>query len=346
MPALTPEAIQRSGASANGIVHRLWLDVWGVWDTGWYLNIAQNGYTTSLSEHGGANYGFFPLFPWLMRAVGTLVGNNYIGGLIVANLAFLAGCFVFYRMVERKYDENVAHRAVKYLFLFPTAFIFSAVFSESLFLLCMVLAFYFARQDKWFRAGLFGGCAALTRSIGVIIVLPLFYEYLSLRKFSIRNLRSDILFLGLVPMGLGLFAFLNYRLTGDFLAFSHIQQTGWGHEWSNPLRVLWDSLFDGDRIHLINGLFSIGMMLILIVSIRWIGFSWWLMGMILMLFPPLAGDVCMNSMLRYAAAVFPVPIALARTRDDTAWGELLTITLALSQGFLMVFWTAGFTLIV
>ena len=35
-----------------------------------------------------------------------------------------------------------------------------------------------------------------------------------------------------------------------------------------------------------------------------------------------------------------------RIGDDTAWGELLTITLALSQGFLMVFWTAGFILIV
>jgi hypothetical protein len=24
---------------------RLWLDIWGVWDTGWYLDIAANGYS-------------------------------------------------------------------------------------------------------------------------------------------------------------------------------------------------------------------------------------------------------------------------------------------------------------
>ena len=39
-----------------------WLNIWGVWDTGWYLNIAQNWYNNILNGHGGANYGFFPLY--------------------------------------------------------------------------------------------------------------------------------------------------------------------------------------------------------------------------------------------------------------------------------------------
>ena len=66
-----------------------------------------------------------------------------------------------------------------------------------------------------------------------------------------------------MPIGLSLFAFLNYRLTGDFLAFSHIQQTGWGHEWTNPFSVLLGSLVDGDPLHFINGIFSITAVVVL-----------------------------------------------------------------------------------
>ena len=42
------------------VTKNVWLDIWGVWDTGWYLNIAQNWNTIDINSHGGANYGYFP----------------------------------------------------------------------------------------------------------------------------------------------------------------------------------------------------------------------------------------------------------------------------------------------
>lgn len=53
---------------------------------------------------------------------------------------------------------------------FPTAFFFLAPYGESLFLLLSVLAFREARHDRWWGVALFGALAALTRSVGVLLV--------------------------------------------------------------------------------------------------------------------------------------------------------------------------------
>ena len=55
--------------------HRI-LAVWGVWDTGWYLNIAHRGYSPKISTNeqtkNQANFAFFPLFPLSIRFLGKL----------------------------------------------------------------------------------------------------------------------------------------------------------------------------------------------------------------------------------------------------------------------------------
>ena len=323
-----------------------WLNIWGVWDTGWYLNIAQNWYNNILNSHGGANYGFFPLYPFLMRILGFIVGNNFISGLLISNLAFLFGAYVLHKLVSHQSGSETADRAVLFMFLFPTAFIFSAVFSESLFVLCMISAFYFANRNRWFLAGLFGGLVALTRSVGVFISLPLLLLYLQNRSFNLHKIRADILCLAFVPLGLGVFCLQCYLVTGDFLAFAHIQQTGWGHELTNPLMVLWRSLGDGNILHLCNGIFSISMISIICIGIRQIPLAYWLMAMILMIFPPLAGHTCMNSMLRYSLVVFPIYILCAKIPVHSWYYQLIVISLSMLQGALMVFWTNSFDLII
>jgi len=105
-------------------------------------------------------------------------------------------------------------------------------------------------------------------------------------------------------------------------------------------------LADGDSLHLFNGLFSITAIVVLSIGIRKIGFSFWLMGMILLLFPPLAGKVCMNSMLRYVLVVFPFYLMFAKISENPIWNWVLGTTLAILQGILMVFWTNGYHLII
>ena len=58
------------------------------------------------------------------------------------------------------------------------SFFFSAVYTESLFLALSAGCFYLARRERWVWAGVLGGLAAATRSIGVLLVVPLAVLYL------------------------------------------------------------------------------------------------------------------------------------------------------------------------
>jgi hypothetical protein len=59
-------------AAARGwqFTSRGWLDIWGRWDAGWYMQIALNGYTPSPGyETVQGSIAFFPLFPMSVRGV-------------------------------------------------------------------------------------------------------------------------------------------------------------------------------------------------------------------------------------------------------------------------------------
>ncbi|WP_269851356.1 hypothetical protein [Methanosarcina horonobensis] len=159
--------------------NNVWLDIWGVWDTGWYLDISQNGYTARPLDElisFQTNVVFFPLYPLLMRFLGSIIGNQYTAGVIISNFSLIVACIYLYKLVRLDSDESSAFRSVKYLLLFPISFILSGVFTESLYLALALMCFYYARTGKWQLAGIFGFFLSLTRSVGVLIVLPLLYE--------------------------------------------------------------------------------------------------------------------------------------------------------------------------
>lgn len=139
------------------------------WDGFWYALIAIEGY-----DYHPAATAFWPLYPWSMRVVSAVLPlRTETAGWLLANIAFVAALVVLYRLARLEWGEGVARRAVLLLALFPTAYYFSAVYSESFFLLFSLLAFYWARTGRWWQAGLAGVLAALTRNVGVLLVLPL-----------------------------------------------------------------------------------------------------------------------------------------------------------------------------
>ena len=57
-------------------------------DSGWYFDIARNGYDATNAVLGGrSNIAFAPVYPMLMRYVGRLFGRApgdvYVGGIVV-----------------------------------------------------------------------------------------------------------------------------------------------------------------------------------------------------------------------------------------------------------------------
>lgn len=170
----------------------IFFDIWGAWDTGYYVYLAKNWYPPiDLFLGASKNYAFFPLYPLLMRILGTILGGSfYLAGLIISNASLLIACIFLYKLVRLDTDKNTALKSVKYLFLFPAAFIFSGVFTESLFVALTVICFYCARKEKWLLTGIAGFFLALTKLIGVFIIFPLLFEYLSKKRFKFSAIKN------------------------------------------------------------------------------------------------------------------------------------------------------------
>lgn len=223
-------------------------DIWGVWDSFWYVDIATNGYSPIGSNPlspNQTNLAFFPLYPLLMNLLGRVTGGEYfLAGIFISNVCLLISGFLLYHLVKAESSQRTALNAVKYLFLFPVAFIYSGVFTESLYLCITLLCFYMAKKQNWFLVGLLGGCLALTRSLGVLIILPLLYEYLSSISFKFSKIKFNIFYLLFIPLGLLIFAAHNYYVADNFLAFAN-NQSAWHRKFVNPLQALWQGFRSG-----------------------------------------------------------------------------------------------------
>src|SRR5512134_149383 len=80
------------------------LDVFGSrWDSGFYLDIATQGY-----QFEGVrlpSVAFFPLLPLLIRAVTPLVGDPLAAGVLIANAALLGASMLIYRLAEEPWGS-------------------------------------------------------------------------------------------------------------------------------------------------------------------------------------------------------------------------------------------------
>jgi hypothetical protein len=324
-----------------------WLDIWGVFDSGWYLSISVHGYQAAASSAadtlGQANYNFFPLYPLLMRSLTILTKDHYLAGLALSNTCLFLACISLYKLMRLDSDHETALASIRYLLIFPVSFILSGVFTESLFLLLAIMCFYYAKRHRWLLVGISGFLLALTRSVGILVFIPLLYEYVRQKDFKVRRLRPDIGFLMLIPLGLFVFAVHNYLLTGDYLATVHIQETGWGHELTNPLEFLIDNLRGNSVLFRFEAWFTLALLILLNVFYRRIGFGYWLLAMPALLLPLATTH---PSMPRYSVVIFPIYILLAKLARNKWTDQMMTMVLCLLQGWLMVFWSNGFTLVV
>ncbi len=209
------------------------LAVWGRWDAVHYLDIATKGYQ-------GFDMAFFPLYPLLVRVVGEFAENHLVAGLLISNAAFFFGLLYLYKLLEHEYDRPVARRGIFYVSVFPTAFFFSAVYSESLFFMLTVASFYYMRAHRWWMAGAIGFFAALTRVEGILLVVPFTIEWLVNYWPVVRQGGREraVALANLAPAALvicGLLVYMAYLwvLRADPLYFSHVQ-IHWNRHFAMP----------------------------------------------------------------------------------------------------------------
>ena len=131
-----------------------WLEMWARWDSGFYLEIAKYGYTYNPTEQTSA--AFFPLYPLLIKLLSFMTTDPVLAGFIVSNTCFYIALIILYKLTLMDFSKVVANRTLIYLALFPTSFFFSAVYTESIFLMLILLAVYAGRKQRWELAGIAG----------------------------------------------------------------------------------------------------------------------------------------------------------------------------------------------
>jgi hypothetical protein len=325
------------------------LDMWYRWDAGFYATIATEGYDWRNTGELTGDMAFLPLYPLLVRGVMDISGCGYspylstcatVSGLVVSNLALLAAAWLLYDLVQRRHDHSTAQRAVLLLLISPSA-IFSGVYTESLFLLWVVLAFW-ALERRRFGVAVLAAClAALTRSVGIALYPVLLWHAWQLVRQNGRSWRQLFRSWQFYAAHLPLLVFGGYIFyagltVGDPLAYFRSYQLVWERDITrSPLDTLL-VYFSGADVSLYGAPLSwidlaafVASIAFAVAALRY-DRAWGLFALAAALIPFASGTL--SAMPRFAAVIFPIYVLLAlwtRNRWRLLAVSALSIALAL-----------------
>jgi Gpi18-like mannosyltransferase len=250
---------------------------WVRWDSFWYVAIADEGYSYSVSQ--ASNVAFLPGFPLSIRALTVVIRNPFVAGLIVSHLASLAAIVAFWRWVRERAGLHAAERAVLWLVVFPYSFFFYSIYSEGLYFLLCTLALREADRERWAHAGIWGTLAALTRPMGVLLVPAFAWAILQVLRSGVRP-RPVMAMAALPAVGLAAYALYLWQRFGDPFAVITAQNVGWKAEptWNIPGRALenllqmWRRPETTMKIHgLVQALLPVALILLVVRTWRRLG---------------------------------------------------------------------------
>ncbi len=312
------------------------LNPWANWDGVWYIKIAKSGYADA-----DGSTAFFPLYPLLLRYVGVLFrGNLVVTGIVISLACYGAAVWFLDRLTRAEFGETLAARAIVYLSILPLSFFFQAVYTESLFLLLSLACFVFAKEGRWRLAGFTGLLATLTRSTGVLLLVPMLVFYYEQRGWDLRRSDKQLINMLMIPEGLLVWMTYLSLAFGKPLLFAGAQAQ-WQRGFAAPnysvargalaaaqglrqilsrqyLSLYWEvprpsSAYSIAATNLINIAFLILAGLLLYYAIRHLPPAYWLYSLAALAYPLFFPSryVPLMSYPRFTLTVFPLYIALA-----------------------------------
>jgi Mannosyltransferase (PIG-V) len=215
-----------------------WLfDTFAQWDSVWFLHIARHGY--DLKETAA----FFPLYPLVVRGVSEVLRSDVAAAVLVSLAAGTVAVVVLHRLARRLLGEAGAETTVLLVALYPTAFVFTAAYSDGLFLALAAWSFLAAVERRPLLAGVLGGLACATRLVGLALLPALLVLLWPSGRRGFLRLAPLLL----LPAAVAAYAlYLDHKL-GDPWAFIHAQGVYWHRHvhGAGPLTGLWLALKDG-----------------------------------------------------------------------------------------------------
>lgn len=310
------------------------------WDCNWYLEIAAHGYSPVElgGKLGATTFTFFPLFPLLVRFVAPVFNGNYLlAAVVLTNACFLAALIYIYRYARLLQAGHVpALLAIGLICVMPQSLSFSAPYSESPFLLLLVIAMYYLRTERFLVAGIAAAMLSAMRPNGIFFLF--FALAWIIRRGGVREFfapwRAPERYVPIALAPLGMFVFMAYcfATTGDAFAHPSTEFYGWGWKFGLP----WDNLrmlLRHDAAQQLAAFDAVGVLLCSLLLIRqgWHEEFVLCAALILLI---LSGQGA-AAQFRYWLVLFPLWIAVARFLEPRPLVSAMTFAMLASINGLM-----------
>lgn len=215
----------------------LLFNAFSLWDSGWFLEIARNGYA------GEQSAAFFPVYPLLVHALAWVTRSTLVAGVLLSLVAAGFAAVAVRRIAAELLSERAARDSVLFLALWPVAFVFTAVYSDGLFLAFAAWSFWAGLQRRPLLAGVLGGLAVGTRLLGLALLpalLILLWPHATRRALRLAPLL-------LLPAAVGLYAWYLEVHLGNWRASYEAQGAFWlrHRPAAGPLGGLWEAISQG-----------------------------------------------------------------------------------------------------
>jgi hypothetical protein len=290
------------------------------WDGHHYLYLSDRGYQPDTISNA-----FYPLWPLLIRLGSYLfLGNHLVSALVLSNLFSVAGLLLFHYFVRNHHGEEVADVATLLLVAYPGALFFAFPYTESLFFLLAVLFFLALYRRDYLAAALASFFLPLTRSVGVFVGAPFFYDMYRWWKERRKMQLSDLAYLIAPLLGMLTYFLLMYVSTGNPLEGMDAQKYFIGQRslsklFDLPALVrsfaqikLWHGVLDSvfDRLWFV-------VLLLFLFKIWKMDRRYFWFSVLMGVFPVMTGTFW--SFTRFLVVIFPVFIAAAEILSKEKW---------------------------
>jgi Gpi18-like mannosyltransferase len=302
------------------------------WDSGWYLIIANVGYSM------GSLWAFRPLFPLALK-IGSLPlaqampidVSITIVGFFLNMLFFLLALFVIHNLTQRLFSEKTADTTVLLLAFSPMAIFFSAVYSEPLFLLLISLSFFLLETEKVYRSSITGFLAGLTRPEGFLVFIPTILKNNSKIGLPKKIIATALIFCSVLTTFL-----LAWAFTGDPLIVITSEQS-WEAVKLTLIQALGNLSATYNQSYLEFYAFSIPFIMLCLLVLSHFAiknrksirnnklFPYYAYTLVLLVFYLALGDV--RSLARFASTLIPVYWGLAILVENKTIPKYLLFTL-------------------
>jgi hypothetical protein len=217
-----------------------WVDRFTYWDSYHLVRIAQDGYFAPGRDC--CDQAWFPGFPMVMRALAPLFGGSVAtAALAVVWLASTAAGFMLWGVArEVTGSATTARRSVYLLAAAPFGVFFVAVYTEAVWLVLALLAWWCGLRRWWWLAGLAAAGAAAVRINGLFLAAALAVMYLVQLRAEHRWRRpgADVLPLAIPAVPVIAYAAWLHGRTGSWKAWHDAEVRGWNRVFTWP----WESL--------------------------------------------------------------------------------------------------------